>query len=195
MRPEVLGVMAHVKGDTWERTEEQSAVLTDCAMLCLFVCWRVLSDAVYFSEGRFTSGSLGMNGELISPTETSQSFHIYSPPLQWPLPSQVNNGTQVNCRWVRLKARPYIPGTSILLQRLSEIKGKHCTEARGVCLGGWVGGWGVLMCIQFSLNCVPQSAAWFQWILKLLKVSFRCLMVLCFCRVLASPWGMHLLVH
>lgn len=70
------------KGGMWERTVEQSAVLTDCSMLRLFVCCRALSDCVYFPEGRFTSGSLGMNGELISPTETSQSLHIYSPPLQ-----------------------------------------------------------------------------------------------------------------
>lgn len=54
---------------------------------------RALSDCVYFAEGRFTSGSLGMNGELISPTETSQSLCIYSPLLQWPLPGQANNGT------------------------------------------------------------------------------------------------------
>lgn len=133
---------ARGKGGTWERTVEQSAVLPDCATLRLVVCWRALSDSVYFSEGRFTSGSLGMNGELISPTEPSQSLHIYSPPLQWPLPSQVNNGTQVNCRWVPLKARPYMPGTSILLQRLSEIKGKHCTEARDACLCMCVCVWG-----------------------------------------------------
>lgn len=101
-----------------------SAVLTDYATLCLCVCCGALSDCVYFSEGRFTSGSLGMNGELISPTETSQSLHIYSPPLQWPLPGQAHNGTLVNCRWVWLKGRPYIAGTSILLQKLSEIKEK-----------------------------------------------------------------------
>lgn len=148
----MLGVMAHVKGGTWERPVEQSAVLTDCATLCLLVCRRALSDSVYFSEGRFTSGSLGMNGELISPTETSQSLHIYSPPLQWPLPSQVNNGTQVNCRWVRLKARPYIPGTSILLQRLSENQRKTLHWGSG-CVSGWVVvvvGGVLLMWIQFS---------------------------------------------
>lgn len=45
------------------------------------VC-KALSNYVYFSEGRLTSGSLRMNGELISPAETSQSLLIYSPPLQ-----------------------------------------------------------------------------------------------------------------
>lgn len=100
-----------------EGRAEQSAVLADCAMLCLWVCCRALSDCVYFSEGRFTSGSLGMNGELISPTESSQSLHIYSPPLQWPLPSQANNGTLENCRWVLLKARSYTPHTSIRLNK------------------------------------------------------------------------------
>lgn len=68
------------KGGTQERRRVWSKV--PCAMLCLCVCCRALSDCVYFPEGRFTSGSLGMNGELISPTETSQSLHIYSPPLQ-----------------------------------------------------------------------------------------------------------------
>lgn len=57
----------------------QSAVLTDRSVLCLSVCCGALSDCVYFPEGRFTSGSLGMNGELISPTESSQSLGIYSP--------------------------------------------------------------------------------------------------------------------
>ncbi len=88
MRPDVLWVIVQI--GAWEqrrdageeRSVEQSAILTDCAMLCLCVCCRALSDCVYFPEGRFTSGSLGMNGELISPTETSQSLHIYSPPLQ-----------------------------------------------------------------------------------------------------------------
>lgn len=94
----------------------QSAVLTDRGVLCLSVCCGALSDCVYFPEGRFTSGSLGMNGELISPTESSQSLGIYSPLSQWPLRSRANNGTPENCRWVWLKARPYILGTSILLK-------------------------------------------------------------------------------
>lgn len=136
MRPDVLWVIMQIGG--WEERRdaaeesrvEQSAVLTECAMLCLCVCCRALSDCVYFPEGRFTSGSPGMNGELISPTETSQSLHIYSPPSQWPLPGQANNGTLVNCRWVWLKVRPYILGTSILQQKLSEIKEKHCIRQR-----------------------------------------------------------------
>lgn len=88
MRPDVWSVIVHIGGREErrdageERSVEQRAVLTDYAMLCLCVCCRALSDCVYFPEGRFTSGSLGMNGELISPTETSQSLHIYSPPLQ-----------------------------------------------------------------------------------------------------------------
>lgn len=69
-----------------------------CCAFSLVV--RALSDCVYFAEGRFTSGSLWMNGELISPTETSQSLHIYSPPFavtspqpseQW-LPSKLQMG-------------------------------------------------------------------------------------------------------
>lgn len=88
MRPDVLWVIVQIgrweerRGTGKETSVVQSAVLTDCTMLCLCVCCRALSDCVYFPEGRFTSGSLGMNGELISPTETSQSLHIYSPPLQ-----------------------------------------------------------------------------------------------------------------
>lgn len=94
-RPDVVQVIVQIgRGERgWGRGEE-SAVLTDCAMLCLCVCCRALSDCVYFAEGHFTSGSLGMNEELISPTETSQSLRIYSPPLQWPLPSRPNNGTR-----------------------------------------------------------------------------------------------------
>lgn len=57
-------------------------------MLCLFVCCRAPSDCVYFAEGHFTSGSLGMNGELISPTATSQSLHIYSPAVTSPQPGK-----------------------------------------------------------------------------------------------------------
>uniref|UniRef100_A0AAV2KV08 Uncharacterized protein n=1 Tax=Knipowitschia caucasica TaxID=637954 RepID=A0AAV2KV08_KNICA len=36
----------------------RSLFLAARSMLCLWVCRRVLSDCVYFSEGRFTSGSL-----------------------------------------------------------------------------------------------------------------------------------------
>lgn len=133
--------MVHIHGleerGEQERTVEQSAVLTDCTTLCLFVCRAALLDCVYFPEGHFTSGSLGMNGELISPTETSQSLHIYSPPLHWPLPGQTNNGTQVNCRWVWLKARPYI---CQYCYKSSVKSKKKQTEARGPILM-WV-----LMC-------------------------------------------------
>lgn len=79
-----------------ERRVEQCTVLTACAMLRLWVCCSAPSDCVYFFEGRFASGSPGMNGELISPTESSQSLRIYSPTLQWPLPSRANNGTLEN---------------------------------------------------------------------------------------------------
>lgn len=96
-RYDMLQVIVQIGNyEEWKDVGEEqskSAILTDCAMLCLCVCCRALSDCVYFAEGRFTSGSLEMNGELISPTETSQSLRIYSPPLQWPLPGQANNGT------------------------------------------------------------------------------------------------------
>lgn len=87
--------------------KEKSLFLSNCTMLSLCVHYKDLSDCVYSTEGRLTSGSLAMKGELISPTATSQSLHIYFPPLQWPLPSRENNGTSKNCRWVCLKAMPY----------------------------------------------------------------------------------------
>lgn len=46
------------------------------------------SNCVYFAEGHFTSGCLEMNGELISPTATSQSLHIYSPAVTSPRPGK-----------------------------------------------------------------------------------------------------------
>lgn len=60
---------------------------------------------------------------------------------------QENNGTLLNCKWVWLKARPYIPGMSILLQKLSEIKEKHYIRLRP---GGHFSSW-VYNIIQFKL--------------------------------------------
>lgn len=61
---------------------ERSLFFSNCAMLSQCVHYKDLSDCVYATEGRLTSGSLGMKGELISPTATSQSLHIYSRPSQ-----------------------------------------------------------------------------------------------------------------
>lgn len=70
------------------RLRIQRDVLADYSMLCLFVCCGAPSDCVYFAEGHFTSGSLEMNGKLISPTATSQSLHIYSPAVTSPRPGK-----------------------------------------------------------------------------------------------------------
>lgn len=70
------------------RPRIQRDVLADYCTLCLFVCCGAPSDCVYFAEGHFTSGSLEMNGKLISPTATSQSLHIYSPAVTSPWPGK-----------------------------------------------------------------------------------------------------------
>lgn len=70
-------------------TSNKAAILAECHAVLFFfpspsqpLLAAAPSDCVYLAEGRFASRSLGMNGELISPGETSQSLHIYSPPPQ-----------------------------------------------------------------------------------------------------------------
>lgn len=83
MRSEKLLVLVYFEGCTFKGMS--SLTIPRCAFLC--VCG-ALSECVYFAEGHFTSGCLEMNGELISPTATSQSLHIYSPVVTSPQPGK-----------------------------------------------------------------------------------------------------------
>lgn len=82
-RSEKLWILECFEGCEFKGT----SLLTIPRCAFLSVCGALL-DCVYFAEGHFTSGCLEMNGELISPTATSQSLHIYSPAVTSPRPGK-----------------------------------------------------------------------------------------------------------
>ena len=114
------------RGEGGKRRQDTRSILADRAVLCHGIRRRALSDYVYFPEGRFASGSPGMNGELISPTETSQSLHIYSPPFAVTSPwlgGQWRPG-KPQMSLTQSKDSPYIQGTSIPLKAPSGMENK-----------------------------------------------------------------------